>query len=83
MGCGRRTKKTMSALFWSTFESIFKSDHPTNFNTSLEAINQRVSSEMNDRLVAKFNLEEVRRALKQMHPTEAPGLDGMSPIFYQ
>ena len=38
---------------------------------------------MNENLVADFKVEEVRRALNQMHSTKASGPDGMSPIFYQ
>lgn len=33
--------------------------------------------------MAEFKAEEVWQALQQMHPTKAPGPDGMSPIFYQ
>ena len=38
---------------------------------------------MNEKLLAVFKAEEVWQALQQMHPTKAPGPDGMSPIFYQ
>lgn len=38
---------------------------------------------MNESLIAEFKVEEVWRALKQMHPTKAPGPDGMSPVFFQ
>ena len=38
---------------------------------------------MNEDLLRNFREEEVWRALKQMHPTKFPGLDSMSPIFYQ
>ena len=38
---------------------------------------------MNDALLKEFQVEEVRRALKQMHPTKSPGPDSMSPIFFQ
>ena len=65
------------------FESIFKTDHPPQFGTSLGAIDQRVTRDMNESLVAEFKAEEVWRALIQMHPTKAPGPDGMSPMFYQ
>ena len=44
---------------------------------------ERVSLEMNEELQREFRAEEVWMALKQMHPTKAPGLDGMSPIIYQ
>ncbi|CAM8886139.1 unnamed protein product [Rhodiola kirilowii] len=38
---------------------------------------------MNDVLLAPFTGGEVRRALFEMHPTKAPGLDGFSAVFYQ
>ena len=38
---------------------------------------------MNQFLTKEFTKEEVEEALKQMHPTKAPGPDGMSAIFFQ
>lgn len=38
---------------------------------------------MNQLLTQAFTEEEVNKALHQMHPTSAPGPDGMAPIFYQ
>ncbi|CAM8877429.1 unnamed protein product [Rhodiola kirilowii] len=38
---------------------------------------------MNDKLKAPFTEGEVKRALFQMHPTKAPGLDGFSALFCQ
>ena len=64
------------------FVSIFKSDFPSNFAESLEAISPRVTSDMNKELLAEFKAAEVWKALKQMHPTKAPGPDGMSPLFF-
>lgn len=65
------------------FDTIFKSDHPTNFEASLSSITTRVAAEMNEELLTEFKAEEVWRALKQMHPTKASGPDDMSLIFYQ
>lgn len=65
------------------FETIFKSDQRTNFDASLEAINHKVSPDINESLLAEFKAEEMWRALKQMHPTKALGPDGMFSIFYQ
>ena len=38
---------------------------------------------MNEALLGVFRVEDVKIALNQMHPTKAPGPDGMSPIFFQ
>ena len=37
---------------------------------------------MNAELTKTFTRDEVIIALKQLHPTKAPGLDGMSAIFF-
>lgn len=34
-------------------------------------------------LIKDFSGEEILTAIKQMHPTKAPGLNGMSAIFFQ
>ena len=39
--------------------------------------------DMNESLDRVFTREEVVTALKQIHPTKAPGLNGMSTLFYQ
>ena len=38
---------------------------------------------MNQLLIQEFIREEIEVALDQMHPTKAPGPDGMSTIFFQ
>ena len=38
---------------------------------------------MNESLDRVFTREKVVTALKQIHPTKAPGPDGMSALFYQ
>ena len=46
------------------FVAIFKSDHQTNFKASLNAINNRVTIEMNEELLAEFKPDEVVTTLK-------------------
>ncbi len=42
-----------------------------------------VSEETNQRLLQPYTSEEVQAALFQMHPSKAPGSDGMSSFFFQ
>lgn len=65
------------------FTTIFSTTNPTSFEASLKSINLRITVDMNESLLKEFSEVEVRKALQKMHPTKAPDLDGMSPIFYQ
>ena len=58
-------------------------DNPSIFDASMNAISNQVTTYMNEELLTVFKAEEVWKALQQMSPIKALGLDGMSPIFYQ
>ncbi|CAM8901772.1 unnamed protein product [Rhodiola kirilowii] len=68
------------------FNDIFHSQVALNegrWCSELNVIPKLVKEEMNTKLTAQFTEGEVKRALFQMHPTKAPGLDGFSALFYQ
>ncbi|KAL9672618.1 hypothetical protein QQ045_028870 [Rhodiola kirilowii] len=44
----------------------------------LQVVRRKISSHQNKRLLAPYTEDEVTRALFQMHPSKAPGLDGFS-----
>ena len=67
----------------SYFKNLYSSAYPTRISEVLNAIPTKVMEEMNQSLIKKFTREEIEIALNQMHPTKAPGLDGMSAIFFQ
>ena len=73
----------IEAIILDYFRNIFKSDCPANFEASLDAIEESITHDMNRELLKDFKPDEVKRALNQMHPTKAPSLDGMPPLFFQ
>ena len=82
-GVWQEDQGRIEGIILDYFNAIFKSDHSTNFEASLSAFNYRVTTKMNKELLIDFKVDKVWRALKQMHPTKAPGPDDMSIIFYE
>ncbi|KAL6136612.1 hypothetical protein ACLB2K_061907 [Fragaria x ananassa] len=52
-------------------------------NLILDSVQARVTPAQNHVLLAPYMDCEVKAALFQMHPSKAPGPDGMSPFFFQ
>lgn len=65
------------------FTKLFASNGGGNMNEVLANVTPRVTTEMNLELMQSVTDEEVKTAIFQMHPTKAPGLDGMTPGIYQ
>jgi hypothetical protein len=65
------------------FERLFASSQPARINKTLMAVDNTVSQDANRKLLLPFSADEVRVALFQMHPSKAPGLDGMTSFFFQ
>ena len=82
-GIWRENKEVVDGIILDYFKEIYSTSFPEEFSSSLRLIDRRVSDDMNNVLLKEFRVEEVRRALKQMHPTKSLGPDGMSPIFFQ
>lgn len=65
------------------FKNLFTSSNSRGSLDFLEPLSSRVTSQMNGDLSMAYSEDEVKAALQQMNPTNAPGPDGMSPIFFQ
>ncbi|KAL8472060.1 hypothetical protein ACS0TY_029328 [Phlomoides rotata] len=66
------------------FKDLFSSDGPNHMNHVIEAVESKVTSEMNQNLIRPYTTEEITKALKQMHPAKAPGPDeGFSSLIRQ
>lgn len=76
----------MSEL-WDYFNNLYSSSHSEadqiDWILPMEAIQPKITEDMNLKLNEPFTMEEIRFALFQMHPDKAPGIDGFSALFYQ
>ncbi|XP_031111845.1 uncharacterized protein LOC116015819 [Ipomoea triloba] len=63
------------------FSEIFKSTSSS--DNFFQRVQNRITEDMNCRLLRPFTHEEVKEALFEMAPDKAPGPDGMTPAFYQ
>lgn len=65
------------------FKKLFNSNGSKRYDEILDAVNPSITAEMNEDLLSEFTAEEIFTALKEMHPTKAPGPDGMPAFFFQ
>ena len=49
----------------------------------IDSVDRVVMEDMAQALTRPYTTDEVKTALFQMHPSIAPGPDGMSPFFFQ
>ncbi|XP_075663436.1 uncharacterized protein LOC142633038 [Castanea sativa] len=83
VGVWQEDEEFIGRTFVEYYENLFTSSRPVVSGEMLDAIHTKVTDRMNEILLQDFRAPEVERALKQMHPLKALGLDGMPPLFYQ
>ena len=76
------SKDNIVATTISYFKKIYSTSSPYGISEVTCAVPRCVTEDMNAELTKVFTREEVTNAFKQLHPTKAPGLDGMSAIFF-
>lgn len=76
-------RKKIAAVLKEYFIKLFSTDGDCDMTQVIESVEPKVTSDMNEYLNRAYTPEEVKQALNQMHPTKAPGQDGMPPLFFQ
>ena len=82
-GIWRESALKVAEVAVSYFENLYMTSHPERILEVVEAVDPKVSDEMNQILIKQFTRDEIEAALKQMHPTKSPGRDCMPAIFYK
>lgn len=67
------------------FQDLFQSSSPQNeaIERILEVTPVCISEDQNHMLTTTFTREEIFGVIRSMHPTRAPGPDGIQAIFYR
>lgn len=65
------------------FHSLFKVDGNSNFVEVINQISRCTNSDINHALVDRFLEKEIIEAFNEMDLNKAPGLDGLSGLFYK
>ena len=82
-GSWKTSEDQITQVAESYFQNLFTSENPMNMESVLDVVDKRFTTEMNSSLLQRYTAEEVRQALFQLHPSNSPGPDGMSPFFFQ
>ena len=65
------------------YTELFTSNDPKEFDDVLQGIPRTISNLMNAQLIKPVDELEIKQAIFSMFPNKAPGVDGMSPLFFQ
>ncbi|XP_042962598.1 uncharacterized protein LOC122296867 [Carya illinoinensis] len=77
-----REEVQMETLIVDYFQNLFSNTDSGDMAEVLSGVEGKVTDQMNVLLTRPYVAEEVEAAVKQMHPSKAPGPDGMSLVFF-
>ncbi|CAA7014948.1 unnamed protein product [Microthlaspi erraticum] len=77
------TEEGIVAVATRYFRHLFETSNPEEIELVLSKVKIIITDTMNEALTRPVTENEVKIALFAMHPEKAPGLDGMTALFYQ
>ena len=72
IGVWRESTLGVAEVAISYFEKLYTTSHSNRIQKVVDAMDPKVSVEMNQNLIKQFTKEEVEAALKQMHQPNLP-----------
>ena len=83
-GVWKADEEEAKGIFLEYFQALFTTNGENDeMQQVLATVKPKVTTQMNADMGAPYTREEVIETLKQMHPTKAPGPDGMPALFYK
>lgn len=82
-GVRHQERSTMCSMVHNYFTYLFQSEIQEIDNSVLDAVEVKVTADMNRSLLAQFTPEEVKNALFAIGDLKAPIPDGLHAIFYK
>ena len=79
----KSTQGEIANIVTECFQHMFTSSSPSEIAEVVQLVDKVVMPELNADLLLPFSPDEVKTALFQMHPSKAPGPDGMTALFFQ
>ncbi|CAL1392116.1 unnamed protein product [Linum trigynum] len=76
-------QEEVTGCLFQYYSKLFESRADQNCWKVIDAIEKKVTEEMNQKLLRPFTAEEIQAALFQMDATKAPGDDGFPSLFFQ
>ncbi|CAL9018508.1 unnamed protein product, partial [Prunus brigantina] len=82
-GRWREDEHGLQSVVLDYFTHLFTSSASGSKGEIIDAVESRVTPDMNNLLLTDYCDAEILEAIFQMYPTKAPGPDGMPPIVFQ